>query len=162
MRIIDNFLDAGDMEDLKNIVLGDQFPWYLNDGVSHAGDGHIQLTHLMFKDEKFVSSFTLGGLDIFKDKLGFDKIVRAKFNFLYSTEKIIEHAFHIDVKDPPKNQKTAILYLNTNNGYTTFENGEKVDSIENRIVIFDSTMPHSGSTCTNKKYRAVFNLNYIE
>ena len=50
MKIIDNFLKPEDLEDLKTIVLGTNFPWYMNDGVTLLGDGHIQFTHLIYKD----------------------------------------------------------------------------------------------------------------
>lgn len=160
MKIIDDFLDKEDLEDLKCIVLGDKFPWYLTDGVSVPDDGHLQFTHQIYKDNQFISSYTLGGLDIFKEKLGFEKILRAKFNLLHQSDQIIEHAFHTDLENPSSDVTTAILYLNTNNGYTMFENGDKVESIENRLVMFDGSLPHAGSTCTNKRYRAVFNLNF--
>ena len=162
MKIIDNFLDAGDMEDLKVIVLSDRFPWYMNDGVSHASDGHLQFTHSMFKNDKFISSYTLGSLDIFKEKLNIKKLVRAKFNLLHRTENITEHDFHTDIEEPSDDSMTAILYLNSNDGYTRFENGDKVYSVENRLVLFNTNLSHSGSTCTNKKYRAVFNLNFVQ
>lgn len=161
MIIIDSFLENNDLEDLKQIVLGSNFPWYINDGVSHHGDGHIQFTHLMYRDDKFTSSFTLGGLDIFKQKLNFNKIVRAKFNLLQKTDSIIEHGFHTDLQEPKDNTKTAIFYLNTNNGYTKFFDGQTVESKENRLVMFDAKLQHCGTTCTDKKYRAVFNLNFI-
>lgn len=162
MKIIDNFLDKEDLEDLKCIVLSERFPWYLNDGVSVSNDGYIQFTHQIYKNNEFTSSYTLGGLDIFKEKLGFEKILRAKFNLLHMSNEIIEHAYHTDLEKPGSNVKTAILYLNTNNGYTLFRNGNKIDSVENRLVLFDGSLEHAGSTCTDKRYRAVFNLNFLQ
>ena len=35
---------------------------------------------------------------------------------------------------------TSILYMNTNNGYTIFENGDKVESVENRLVTFPNNL----------------------
>ncbi len=160
MKIIDDFLKPEDLEDLKSIVLGTNFPWYMNDGVTLLGDGHIQFTHLIYKDGAFTSSYTLGGLDIFKELLGFKKILRAKFNLLQGSDKIIEHGLHTDLPEPDSKVKTAILYLNTNNGYTKFENGDIVESVENRLVLFDGNVQHAGSTCSDKRYRVVFNLNF--
>ena len=51
--------------------------------------------------------------------------------------------------------------MNTNNGYTFFENGKKVLSKENTAVEFNSNIKHSGTTCTNAKCRVVMNLNYF-
>ena len=147
MKIIDKFLDTNDFTDLKNTLTSDKVPWYLNHGVSYAGDDSgILFTHLVYKDNEFNSSFTLGGLDIFKEKLGIVSLVRAKFNLLHRTDDIIEHQPHIDIPNPPDNLKTAILYLNTNNGYTKFEDGNKVLSEENRLVIFDGKLKHWGTT----------------
>ena len=159
ITVIDSFLDKSDLEDLKGIVLSDYFPWYLNDGVSFPADGEIQFTHTTFKDGNWCSSYTLGGLDILKEKLNFETIVRAKFNLIQRTPYLVEHDLHIDVEDT-KNTKTAILYLNTNDGYTRFENGKKIQSVENRLLLFDADMKHGGTSCTNKRYRAVFNLNF--
>tara|TARA_S200000501_G_C20642598_1_gene663890 strand:+ start:53 stop:580 length:528 start_codon:yes stop_codon:yes gene_type:complete len=163
LEIKDNFLEEKDFVDLHYItLLWGKFPWYLNHGVSYKDDGMVQFTHLLYKDNKFQSSFTLGGLDIFKEKLNIKKIVRAKFNLLYRTEKIVEHLMHVDLEDAPKETKTAILYLNNNNGYTRFENGEKVTSVANRLVLFDADVSHGGTTNNcDQPYRAVFNLNYI-
>ena len=97
-----------------------------------------------------------------KEKLGIVSLVRAKFNLLHRTDDIIEHQPHIDIPNPPDNLKTAILYLNTNNGYTKFEDGNKVLSEENRLVIFDGKLKHWGSTNScSEPYRIVFNLNYF-
>ena len=56
---------------------------------------------------------------------------------------------------------SAIFYLNTNNGYTKFEDGTIISSIENRLVTFPSTMLHTGTSCTDTKYRLVLNLVYV-
>jgi hypothetical protein len=50
--------------------------------------------------------------------------------------------------------------VNSNDGYTKFETGEIVESVANRIVIFDSDVKHTGTTCTNALGRFVVNLNY--
>ena len=65
--------------------------------------------------------------------------------------------YHIDTL----NKKTAILYVNTNNGGTKFKNGKFVKSLENRVVVFDSNMEHTGVTCTNQQRRIVVNFNYL-
>ena len=84
-----------------------------------------------------------------------------KLNLNPRRSTIMEHGFHVD-NDLPK-AKTAVLYFNDNNGYTLFEKtGEKVYSKENRIVIFDNHLKHTGTTCTDKKRRVVMNINFYE
>ena len=62
--------------------------------------------------------------------------------------------------DPYQHTKTAVFYINTNNGWTEFKKGGKVKSVANRIVIFDSKLEHSGVTCTDENKRVVMNFNY--
>ena len=72
--------------------------------------------------------------------------------------------FHNDQRHPreghPLHQKTAVFYINTNNGWTYIKNGGKVKSVANRIVIFDSNLEHTGVTCTDEKRRVIVNFNY--
>ena len=56
---------------------------------------------------------------------------------------------------------TSVFYFNTNDGYTEFENGEKVHDVENRLITFPSPYYHTGNSCTNNSYRIVLNLNYF-
>ena len=53
---------------------------------------------------------------------------------------------------------TAIYYLNTNNGYTEFEDGTKIESIANRFFLFDGAIKHASTTTTNALAR--FNINF--
>ena len=94
-------------------------------------------------------------------KLDAKAIYSVKANCNVRTQNIVRHGFHVDV---PTNydSKTAILYINTNNGYTEFENGERVESVANRLVLFDSELKHTGTTCTDQQRRVVLNLNYID
>ena len=50
--------------------------------------------------------------------------------------QIIETYMHKDLNHV-ENWKTALFYLNTNDGYTKFESGEIVETVANRLVIFD-------------------------
>ena len=59
------------------------------------------------------------------------------------------------------NQRTGVFYLNTNNGYTYFEGGERVTSVENRLVVFPSSKRHAGTTNTDADFRCVINLNWF-
>ena len=90
-------------------------------------------------------------------------LIKAKANITGCTDAVQMYGYHIDVNaDLAKLSKTAIFYLNTNNGFTQFEDdGEQVPSIENSLVIFNSLDKHSGTSCTDHKYRAVINFNFI-
>lgn len=64
-------------------------------------------------------------------------------------------------KDDNPDWKTAIFYINTNNGYTKFNIKKKiVKSKANRLVKFPAKIKHTGTTCTDKDERIVLNINY--
>ena len=61
-----------------------------------------------------------------------------------------------------KQWTTSIFYINTNNGYTKFKDGTKVESIANRMITFPANMEHCGTSCTDKNIRIVINFNYYK
>ena len=46
-------------------------------------------------------------------------------------------------------------------GFTDFETGERVESVKNRLLLFDGSIPHSSSTPTNTKERLLLSVTYI-
>jgi hypothetical protein len=74
-----------------------------------------------------------------------------------------ETGYHYDYSDGciPK-FNIALLYLTTTNGPTKFENGDVCDCVENRLVLFDNTIKHTGVMATDSKRRVVINVNYID
>ena len=77
------------------------------------------------------------------------------------TDEPSQSPYHQDQSKNP-NHKIAIYYINTNNGYTIFEhNKQQIQSIQNRLIIFDGHLRHAGVSTTDTKRREVLNLNYI-
>jgi hypothetical protein len=142
-----------------------QLPWTISAVVSPEDWNPIydkkynyQFIHIFFKDFNIdKESFPIVGPLI--DRLNPFAIERIKANLNPWTNEIIEHGMHWD--SPTSAAKTAIYYLNTNNGYTLFEDGTKVESVANRVVIFDSNVKHTGTTCTDKIFRSLINVVYV-
>jgi hypothetical protein len=162
-KVIDNFLKEKDFEIIKEVMLGPNFGWYLNDYIvqenkksSNLTD--YQLTH-HFYDNETVNSDFFKFLKPILDIINPTSLIRIKANLLPHTSENVLGGWHKDVKIKCK---TAVFYLNTNNGYTVFkDSGEKIESVANRFVSFDSNMEHSGATCTDAKVRCLINFNYI-
>jgi hypothetical protein len=59
--------------------------------------------------------------------------------------------------------KTAIYYVNTNNGYTLIDSKKriKVGCEANKILIFNSNIEHAMVSQTDTSRRVVINLNYL-
>ena len=90
--------------------------------------------------------------------LSIKSLIRIKCNLYPNTEIIKENGMHIDY---PYLHKIAVLYINSCDGYTKFEDGTKIDSIANRMLIFDGDKMHTSSTTTNEIARCNINFNYF-
>ena len=160
INVEDNFLPKKEFEDLQNVMTSTFFPWYFNPFIvksSELDDLDLsQFTHKLFTGREGTDSAGYKLIKPIIKKLNVKAICRIKANLLIKTKKIIEHAFHTDFY----NNRTAIYYVNTNDGYTKFTDGQKIKSVENRLIDFDSNLSHSGSTCTDQKCRIVININY--
>ena len=158
MKIYKNFLPKDIIKNLKDTIMGEYFPWYFNDYVSNfQKEDNFQFTFRFINDGDYVCWGEWKNIIIpVLQKINHKKINRVKANLLVRTNKIIEHGFHTD----QDTGTTGILYLDNSNGYTKFENGKKIKSEENKYVEFNSTLKHTGSTCTDKKRRIIINFNY--
>jgi hypothetical protein len=162
MKIIDDFLLKEEFNNIKEKILSDYFPWYFNDGVVIKNDDYFQFTHIMYIDDKPNSEF-FNLMETIISKLNILTLIRIKVNLQTRTNKIIEQGMHTDHNYTGyEKMKSAIFYLNTNNGYTKFNDKKIIHSKENRIVIFNAKIKHTGSSCTDKKNRVAINLNYVE
>lgn len=86
--------------------------------------------------------------------------IRVKANMYLRTHNLDVHKAHIDY---PYKHKAAIFYVNTNNGKTILHDkyGTEVDSVANRLLIFDAHKKHSSTSTTDTKCRVNINLNYF-
>ena len=165
MEIYDDFLSEYQFKNFDTqIVNNAYFPWYYNDMVvTGKNDGGYQFTHGIF-------DLHVGGVvsDMFPlftpllEKLKVRHLVRIKLNLNPKTFFHHGGGWHVDYwpNDPFPHTKTAVFYLNTNNGWTSFKKGGRVKSKSNRIVIFDSSLKHQGVTCTDNNRRVIVNFNY--
>jgi len=157
MKVIDNFLPEYNFKQLHSIVMSSQFDWFYNDEVC-TGDKLHQYTHTVYSGYNDRKSTYFPYFEYCLNSLRVRQLYRIKLNSRPASLFRRSSRYHIDFKD----MKTAIFYMNTNNGYTKFKKDGKVKSVANRIVIFDSNSEHAGVTCTNKKRRVVVNINYRE
>ena len=161
--IIDNFIDQQSFQNLKNLMLGDNFCWNYNQAIDYADDkDKFQFTHSFYKDSG-PSSFFYDTITPVLRRIKYKELFRIKANLLTRTSKIEPNTFHTDIQGNwgviP--YITSIFYLNTNDGYTEFEDGTKIESIENRWVSFPEDTKHRGTSCTNERVRVVINFNYL-
>lgn len=159
LNIKDNFLDSKTFLDLKNIIFSTEFPWYYNNSKSLQNDNNYQFVHNLFWEKEILSPFWNTIAAPILNKLKAKKLIRVKANLTTKKTENLISEMHVDTL--VKNSKTAVFYCNTNNGFTKFNNGEIVKSIQNRIVTFDSNIFHCGADCTDENIRIVINFNYM-
>lgn len=164
MRIVDDFLDQAVFEQIQNQVMSSYFPWYYNSGVLGAADigtnGPFQFIHRLYEETEGPLSQALQIFDPLFEKIGVETLIKAKLNLGTRDGEHIEGGWHTDYPKYRKH-KTAVFYLNSNNGYTLFEDGTKVETIQNRFAEFDSNTNHTGVSQTDQQVRVVLNLNYL-
>ena len=169
VKVVDNFLPIFEFNPIKSQMESIDFPWYWQEH-SHGkiienkfvGDNVPQLIHGFVEDGSASSHYYY----FFKSsscfsKLNIERVDKFKANCNYKTIEQNTGWFHTDYDDDRKNEMTtSILYMNTNNGGTKFEDGTFVNSVSNRMVTFDCSIKHAPVSCTDNNRRIVVNINY--
>ena len=136
------------------------FPTSANDNVWGRTSLVLYGDHVRGITSKYYDLFSF----IF-DSLNAKKLYRIKANLITRTPRKEIGIFHTDIpsnlKSPQDEYTTSILYMNTNDGYTEFENGHRVESVANRFITFPEVTNHRGTSCTDKRTRTVINFNYL-
>jgi len=169
-EIYDNFLDKESFNKIYVLLMGDNFPWFYNSSKILIDENltknqnidvfyNFQFVHNFYKDYAPRSAHYDLLIPLI-EKINPSSLLRIKGNLTTRTKEIVEYGNHRDYEIKNESLKTAVFYINTNNGYTLFENGDKVDSVENRLVIFDTPMLHTGTSCTDEKTRVLLNFNF--
>jgi hypothetical protein len=158
-QIVDNYLPKEQFEVVRNIVSQEEFYWQFIRSVASntANVDDFYFTHVLYDNEP-LSQYYNDIYNIFKDRLDIKALKRIKANLYTRTETLINHAIH---RDYDYSHKGAIYYINSNDGFTVLEDGTKVESKENRILLFDPCSIHNSTTCTDKQARLNINFNYF-
>lgn len=170
VNVIDNFLDVNVFQTLQKEIYGPNLPWFHQSTTVYDWENSKfaqnqnnpndwQLTHTFYK-HNLPRSDKFYLLTPLLEKLNPSALLKAKANLVPKTENIFIQPMHIDIS--MFKGKTSVYYINSNDGFTVFEDGTKIESIANRMIIFDSTIKHAGTTCTNTRNRCVINFNFYE
>jgi len=55
----------------------------------------------------------------------------------------------------------ALLSINTCNGFTVLEDGTKIESKRNRLLLIDGSTKHASTTCTDAQIRVNVGVNFF-
>ena len=81
-----------------------------------------------------------------------------KCNLYPNSETVYEHDPHQDL---PFSHYSVIFSLNTCDGYTKLNDGTKVYSVANRILLHDASISHLSTTTSDTTARFNINFNYF-
>ena len=180
--IIDNFLAKEELAQLRNIITSLSFDWHFSPVITYnnpegleQSDPGIWVHKIYDENGPFASPLAPHLPSIleqlnpeFIPKHGASAVVhlaRIRINLNCRLPEPYKYMYHCDMslEDHVSAQWTAsILYINTNNGYTEFENGEKIESVANRLVSFPANIRHRGVTQTDEQTRILINFNYLK
>lgn len=166
MKVVDDFLDKRLFRAFLTAVTAESFPWEVSQVISNPPPGlppehnrqHVHGFYLHKPGIQYASPM----FELVRPVLAQlrpRQVFKVKLNRTLRQDHHIEYGMHVDVQRP--GVTTAVLYLNTNNGFTVFENGPRVESIANRLLMFDASERHTGASCTDAAYRLVLNINII-
>ena len=167
---VDNFLPEDMFRDLQSLLLnGNQhqiMPWYYRAGMSDYEDtegylfGNDIIDRGVIPDNKLFLEIAMPIVS----RLPMRQLIRMKINChprqtLRGSPNYPPSRFHTDMKGE---HTVAILSINTCNGYTEFEDGTQIESIENSLVIFNGGIKHRSMGQTDSNIRVNININFIE
>ena len=159
-QIFDNFLNEDEFKILKQ--MNDcWFPWFIQDRISGQGDESrdkedTYFTHLFYDGYTWHSDHKKIVWPLIQ-KIKPKALIRIKGNCYMKTSEVFRHNAHTDY---PFRHNGAIFYINTNNGKTILENGKQIDSVANRLLLFDASRLHQSTSCSDSRARINININY--
>ena len=157
MNIYKNFIDKKSSDKIYQTFLSDYFPWYYKPHqVLTSKKNSSWMSHVFILNNK-QNSNQLFLIEPILNKLQPKKVLNVRANLCFKRPSYCD--WHVDKFTDNLKHKTAIYYVNTNNGYTEFKN-KKIKCIKNQIVIFDSHLKHRAKIQTDKDTRMVINFNY--
>jgi hypothetical protein len=159
-KIIDNFLPPRNLIKLQAVINSGEFDWYYVEDINtnvpkdSLASYFVHVAYYQGTASKYIHIFSS-----ILERLEIKALIRIKVNLYPRTHALEIHTPHIDENYP---HTGAIFYLNTNDGKTILEDGTKIDSVANRILLFNASKKHSSTSTTDNKVRVNININYVE
>jgi len=169
MKLYKNFLSKEDHKRICTMVYHRDFPWFnecleLGNDNKIVNDDKIEASqvwkqqHYLFTEhpQRFYSPFFHEIMMPLLGKLNFNTYKRIWINNYYRDKEPIKFDYHTD---EDYSHLVAIYQLNTCNGYLEYSPaGERVESVENSLILFDGTVKHRPVSQTDMPFRTNINI----
>ena len=176
LKIIDDFLQEDKFKRVQDMFNHEETSWFYTPGISDDDSSakfssnnpldNFMFAHMIYAEYLPRSNAFQELNDILipalTNEIGmdFNAMTRMKANLYPRTQEVNIHPWHKDTSTQPL-LRGALLMLNTCDGYTGFIDGTKVDSVANRMVLFDATEKHHSTSTSNASVRLTLNVNYV-
>jgi hypothetical protein len=171
-NILDNFFEQDSFLEVKKFIMSPRCQWRFVDFIAHKDRRDND------KDGYFVHSFTDRDPNTLKERFQESPNLSILSNLMKKIREKVPHKDILRVRSslyPRRNSQNpdpmhldytfphnvCIYYVNTNNGYTMFDNGEKVSSLENRLLVFNGLEKHCSVVQTDASARFIININIL-
>ena len=155
-----NFLAIDFFEKIKNLVMNQDFPWRRRDHMVISNNDPMYFTYSFYNDmtvsSEWYNPYIIPILALLGARAPIQVRANMNINKLFKTS-----GWH---RDYDFKCETAILYLNDCDGGTDLMINDKIISIKaesNKMLIFDTSILHRGTTSTNEPLRYIINFNYF-
>ena len=161
-KVIDNVLEDDYYTDIKSTLFNDKvFPWFWGDSQLSAGDT-FYFYHVFYVNNRPNSPYFDVLQPIF-NALDVQSLLNVRANLVTNTQGVGFNKKHRDNYTRDCDHKTAIFHLTTNNGKTVLcydDREEEIDTVENRLLMFDASTEHYSKHQTDEDRRVLLNINY--
>ena len=167
--VIDDYLPQKEFEILQSAIMepsnipNENIGWEYSPIITSKDNPkedwkYFYMLHLIYSHSLVLSPFFYEKMYPILNELNIKALIRIKCNMYPNAEKVHEHKEHIDYQ---WKHKTALFSLNTCNGYTKLKDGTKINSVANRMLLFDASLSHQSTTTSDTTARFNINFNYF-
>jgi hypothetical protein len=165
-KIKENFISDSLYKELKNFLYGDKVSWFYREKETDNMNKDFTFGYFTFcwynngqPDHPLFFSQILPILD----KLNCKAPIQVRANLTFNRNVTCSGSgWHVD--NSYKNSFTSIIYFTTSNATTLLKINDKiisVNSLENRLLLFNSCIEHKVVYGDDTNKRIIMNLNYF-
>ena len=163
-KVIDNFLNNQFYEKLSYDIKGEHMPWYYTkiDVDLKKSMNNGLFTYTYYGNHKPLSDKFDEHIRPITESLDVEALILVRANLVLRDVDTIETPYHTD--NNCLYSTTGILFLTTCNAKTVLKIKNKevfIDSVENRMLIFDGATLHNSTTTTDAPARFNINFNFL-
>ena len=167
-EIKDNFLNRNYFNELQSIVTGNTFAWYYQPYDTESYEpNNMMFAHMLYREGNVNSEwykFFKPIAHLISEIEPWSYLTRIKLNCYPNHSKKIIFNKHVDDESGRENMFNAVLHMNTCNGETILIDNKqeiKIKSRENKLIVFNNSIEHYGTSQTDTHLRILINFSFI-